>query len=509
MKYLLAHDLGTSGDKVTLFTTEGTRVKSCVHSYGVKWYNDVWAEQNPQDWFEAFCHATQEILADIDAKDVLGVSFSGQMMGCLCVDDTGKPLHDSIIWADTRATEEEAWIASKIEPWEFYQITGHRPSASNSMAKLLWIKNHKKEIYDATYKMLNAKDYILFKLTGRFVTDYSDASGTNLLDLSSLSWSTTIAEAVGLDLAKMPELKKSTDIIGFISEEVAKITGLAIGTPIVCGGGDGSMATVGAGCIEDGDSYITIGTSAWNAMTTSEPILDKDMRIFNFAHIVPGKFVPCGAMQTAGASVSWMIKELGKEHSRDAYEKNISVYERINQMIEESEVGANGTIFLPYLLGERSPRWNNDVRGCFLGLKIDTCQKDIFRAVYEGVAMNLELIYQIFREHSVAQNLVITGGGALSRIWCQIFADMFNLQIRIPKYTEEATSIGAAVTAGVGIGIYEDFTKICDFNTIETTIYPDPEHVERYNQLKPIFDQAYFALEDVFVLLQQFTKHEQ
>lgn len=508
MKYLLAHDLGTSGDKVTLFTTEGALVKSCVKSYPVHWYNDVWAEQDPEDWFGAVCESTREIVQDIDPRDILGVSFSGQMMGCVCVDETGNVLHDAIIWADRRAVEEENFILTKMDPKIFYNITGHRPSASNSMAKLLWLKNNQPEIYHKTYKMLNAKDYILFRLTGAMVTDFSDASGTNLLDINTLTWSTEIADAVGLSLDKMPELKRSTDIIGTISEELSAITGLAIGTSIVCGGGDGSMAALGACCINPGDGFTTVGTSAWNALTTEAPILDETMRVFNFAHIIPGKYVPCGTMQTAGAAVSWMVKELGKSQSLEAKENNINVYTIINRMVEATPVGSNGIVFLPYLLGERSPRWNNEVRGCFIGLKMDSKQEEIFRSVFEGVAMNLELIYKIFTEHVKLDHIVMTGGGATSSIWCQIFADLYNTEIQIPNYIEEATSIGAAVTAGVGVGVYKDFECIHEFIKIQKTYNPIPENVERYNQLKPIFDSSYYALANVFKSLSRFTSYE-
>lgn len=505
MKYLLAHDLGTSGDKVTLFSTEGTLLKSCVKAYPVHWYNDVWAEQDPEDYFRAVCESTQEIVQGIDPADILGVSFSGQMMGCVCVDKSGDVLHNAIIWADRRALNEENFIISKIDPKNFYNITGHRPSASNSMAKLLWIKNNKPEIYQATYKMLNVKDYILLKLTGAFVTDFSDASGTNLLDINALSWSSYIADSVGLDLEKMPELKKSTDIIGTLSHELALKTGLAPGTSIVCGGGDGSMAALGACCIKPGDGFTTVGTSAWNALTTEKPILDETMRVFNFAHIIPGKYVPCGTMQTAGAAVSWMVNELAKSQRIEADEKNVNVYSIINKMVETSPVGSNGIVFLPYLLGERSPRWNNDVRGCFIGLKMDSKQQEMFRSVYEGVAMNLELIYRIFTEHMDFKHIVMTGGGAMSAVWCQIFADLYNIEIRIPNYIEEATSIGAAVTAGVGVGVYKDFECIHEFIQIQKCYHPIPENVERYNRLKPIFDSSYFALENVFKSLSQFT----
>jgi xylulokinase len=237
MKYLLAHDLGTSGNKVTLFSTDGEKVASELYSYDTKWYNDVWAEQNPEDWYEAVKETTKKVVRNVDPRDVLGLSFSAQMMGCLCVDREGRALHPSIIWADMRGTDEEAFIRERIPAEEFYRITGHRPSASYGLAKLLWLKNHHPHVYDECYKMLNAKDYVIQRLTGEFVTDYSDASGTNLLDINTLRWSERIADAVDVDLEKMPELRKSTDIIGSLSEEAASELGLTSATKVICGGG--------------------------------------------------------------------------------------------------------------------------------------------------------------------------------------------------------------------------------------------------------------------------------
>jgi xylulokinase len=498
MKYLLAHDLGTSGNKATLFTTEGKLVDSVVYAYSTKWFNNNWAEQDAEVWYEAVSESTKKIMKNINADDVVGVSFSGQMMGCLCVNDQGDPLYNSIIWADMRATKEEAFMKEKIPEKEFYRITGHRASASYGLAKLLWIKNNYPKIYDNTYKMLNAKDYIIFKLTGSFVTDYSDASSTNLLDITTLNWSTTIADAVGIDLEKMPKLHKSTDVVGHINALSAMETGLNVGTPIICGGGDGSMSAVGAKCISEGDAFCTLGTSAWNATASKSPVYDDEMRTFNWVHVVPGMFIPCGTMQTAGASISWLKDQLGQLESEECSKNNKSVYEAINKIAEEAEPGSAGLYYLPYLMGERSPRWNPDARGCFLGIKMETTKSDIFRSVYEGVALNLEIILQLVLGKADISQLVMTGGGAKSKIWCQIFADVYNVDILVPNYIEEATSIGAAVTAGVGLGIYDSFDRINDFIKIDSVVHPIEVNVEKYRKMKPIFEHAYTALLPIY-----------
>lgn len=498
MKYLLAHDLGTSGNKATLFTVDGTLICSEISSYDTKWYNNGWAEQEAEVWYEAVMRSTKKILETINPDDIIGISFSGQMMGCLCVDRDGNPLYPSIIWADQRASLEEAFIKEQIQVEEFYKITGHRPSASYGLAKFLWIKNNYPDIYERTYKMLNAKDYIIHQLTGIFVTDYSDASSTNLLDITTLDWSDRIIEAVGISLDKLPKLHNSTDLIGGISKKASKETGLAINTPVICGGGDGPMSAVGARCISEGDAFCTIGTSAWNATASSKPVYDENMRTFNWVHVVPSMYMPCGTMQAAGASLSWLRDELADYEKLKCQGTDINVYDVMNQMVEESPVGAGGIYYLPYLLGERSPRWNPNARGSFIGLKMENHKSDLFRAVYEGVAYNLEIILQLVLGEINISKLVMTGGGAKSKIWNQIFADIYNLDILIPNYTEEATSIGAAVTAGVGLGIYESFDRINDFIKIESVVHPIKTNVTKYSSMKQIFDMAYEALVPVF-----------
>lgn len=497
-RYLLAHDLGTSGNKATLFTTEGELVKSILYSYKTDYFNNNWAEQDADDWWKAVCTTTSEILTGIDKSEVAAVSFSGQMMGCLCVDRNGKPLRKSIIWADQRAVKEANAIREKIDEKRFYKITGHRISPSYSLQKLMWIKSNQPEIYRDTYKMLNSKDYIIFKLTDRFVTDYSDATGTCILDLNTYKWSEELIIITGIDGDKLPELKKSTDVIGGVSEEAAKLTGLAVGTPVVCGGGDGVCATVGAGCIKEGSAYSIVGSSSWISMTTEKPIYDDQMRTFNWAHIVPGYVAPCGTMQAAGVSYNWLKTQICTSETKEAEEKGISPYEIINSQIEKSPAGANGLLFLPYLLGERSPRWNPNARGAFIGLTVEHKREDVLRSVLEGITLNLNVILDVFKKQTQIKELVVIGGGAKGKVWRQIMADVYNIRILKPNYLEEATSMGAAVTGGVGAGIFKDFEVVKKFIDIENIQEPIEENNIKYRQLVPIFDDCYDALLNVY-----------
>lgn len=487
-EYLIAHDLGTSGDKAALFTTDGRLVKSCVASYEVHYFGEHCAEQNPEDWWSAVCRATREVLKGIPAGQVLGLSFSAQMQGCLLVDDAGEPLRPSIIWADQRASEEAKLLGREIGADTIYSVTGHRLSANYTLEKLMWLRKHEPDVYRKAYKTLHAKDYILFRLTGNFVTDYSDASGTNALDLDKREWSEEILAAAGISEDIFPELHGSTDIVGHVTGEAARQTGLMEGMPVVCGGGDGPCAAVGAGCIHDDELFTSFGTSAWIGGTCRKKFLDEDKTLFCFAHVIPDRYMPCGTMQAAGSSYSYIRKILCPEKS----------YEELNAMIASSPAGAKQLLFLPYLMGERSPRWNEQASGVFLGMRMHHERADYIRAVIEGVAYNLERILSAYRKYWTVESMMLTGGGAKGEVVCQILSDVFHCTLYTPDYVEEATSIAAAMIAGVGVGVYEDFEAITRFLRITDTYRPSEEKQKVYSHLKQVFEDCYHALEPVF-----------
>ena len=312
-KFLIAHDLGTSGDKATLFTTDGELVKSITYVYDTDFFNSTWAEQNPDDWWKAICENNEELLKEIDKKQVAGMAFSGQMMGCVPVDKNGRALRPAIIWADQRSQDQEKQIKDKIDEQEFYRIVGHKISASYSIEKLMWIRDHEPEVFQNTYKMLQPKDYVIYKLTGKFLTDYTDASGTNCLDLNELKWSERILAAAEIGEEKLPDLYPSTHVAGEVTGSVAAECGLAPGTPIIIGGGDGVCAAVGAGSVREGDTFNYLGSSSWVAMTSAKPIFDPQLRTYNWAHMVPGMYSPNGTMQAAGNSYQFIKKTICKD----------------------------------------------------------------------------------------------------------------------------------------------------------------------------------------------------
>lgn len=499
-KYILAHDLGTSGNKVTLFSDGGELVGSCVYVYETNYFDSICAEQDAEDWWRAVCESSRQIIVQsgIDNSDIAAVSFSGQMMGCLCVDRAGDPLRKAIIWADQRAQKQAAQINETVPLKEFYHITGHRNAASYGLQKLMWIRDNEPEVYENTYKTLNAKDFLVHRLTGKFYTEPSDATSMTCMDLASLKWSEQIVEAAGIDGDKLPEIKPSTFVAGGVTGEAAEQTGLAEGTPVVLGGGDGLCANIGAGSYKQGRTFSYVGSSSWIATTTEKPLYDEEMRTITWAHIVPGLYSPNGTMQTAGGAYSWLKSTVCTLESERAAVEGKSPYELINAQIEKSPPGANGVVFLPYLLGERAPRWNTDAKAGFLGLKMQNSRADMLRAVMEGVTLNLSIILDILRKQVDVKEMLVIGGGAKGAVWRQMMADIYGVKIKVPRLLEEATSMGAAITGGVGVGLFKDFDVIDDFLDIDCEHLPNESLEDVYTRQREIFDSCYDALKPVF-----------
>jgi len=503
-RYILAHDLGTTGNKATLHDDQGVLVSSAFFGYDTKYAQVSWAEQNPEDWWEAVCASTHELLqkARVRRNEVACIVFSGQMMGCVPIDRKGRALRDAIIWADQRSVEQTQWMAEQIGPEEVYRITGHRLSPSYSAAKMLWIRDHQPDLYVETYKFVHAKDAIVARMTGAFVTDCSDAAGMNLYDLERGEWSEAILQAVNIEPAQLPEVHQSIDVVGEVKSDVAEEVGVAIGTPVVIGGGDGACAAAGAGVVREGSAYNYIGSSSWIGVATKAPIYDPARRTFNWAHLVPGLFSPTGTMQAAGGSYQWTRDQLCPLEVEYAAKLGVSPYELMNVQAENSPAGANGLIFLPYLLGERSPRWNPRARGAFIGLTIRHTRADMLRAVLEGITMNLRVILDAFRvQGAQIEAMRLIGGGARGRFWNRMMADVYGMPVHRLAILEEATSMGAALAGGVGVGLYSDFTMIETMNQVAEIIEPDPANQAAYEQIYPIFEAAYQALVPVYDMM--------
>jgi xylulokinase len=492
--YILAHDLGTTGNKATLFDAAGAAVATVLEAYGTAYPHPNWAEQDATDWWRAVRDSTRKLLSvsTVVPGDIAVVSFSGMMNGALAVGAMGAPLRSAIIWADQRATAEAEFLAHCCGAEQVYRRMGHRAGASYTAAKVLWIQRHQPELYARTHQFLQAKDYAAYKLSGVFATDYSDASGTNLFDLERRDWAVDIIEAVGLDAQKLPPAYPSTEVIGQVTPQAAAETGLLAGTPVVIGGGDGACATVGAGSVRPGEAYNYIGSSSWIAVTAEQPLYDPRMRTFTFAHLDPQLYFPTGTMQCAGGSFDWLERLLRGEGETQ-------LYDEMSTAAADVEPGARGLLFLPYLIGERSPHWNPLARGVFAGLTMSHGRAEMARAVLEGVAFNLRMILDAFLEQGAEiRAMRLIGGGARSALWRQILADVYGLPILRPALLAEATSLGAAIAGGVGVGLFPDFSVAHEIVQVEEAERPNPTNSQRYAALFGLFQQTYTALEPIF-----------
>ncbi|MFQ5793970.1 MAG: xylulokinase [Candidatus Bipolaricaulia bacterium] len=508
IQYILAHDLGTTGDKATLYDVEGQLRASRFKSYETSYPHGNWVEQNPRDWWDAVCHATVALLRDahVDPNEIAAISFSGQMMGCVAVDQDGEPLCNAIIWADQRGVEQARHLEQALGMEQVYRITGHRVSPSYSAAKILWVRDEQPQIFKRVHQVLQAKDYVVHKLTGKFATDYSDASGTNLFDLRDRQWSAEILDALELPESILPPVHPSTKVVGEVTTATARACGLKAGTPVVIGGGDGSCAATGAGVVREGLAYNYLGSSSWIALATPEPIYDPEWRTFNWVHLDPQLYSPCGTMQAAGGSFQWASEVLGTMEAQAARPLGIDRYKLLDFQIEKSPPGAGGLLFLPYLLGERSPHWNPRAKGAFIGLTRRHRRRDLVRAVLEGICFNLRIILEAFEDQgAVIEAVCLIGGGAQSEIWCRILADIYGKPVLLPAYLQEATSLGAAIAGGIGVELFDDFSVAERFNPVQERYQPNPDDVARYNRLFNLFQMSYRQLVDVYNELHPFS----
>jgi len=510
--YILSHDLGTTGDKAVLFSSAGKLVANQFSSYPTYYPQLGWAEQDPNHYWQAFCNSTKTLLEKTKIKkiDIACVSFSGQMMAALPVDRKGKALRNSIIWADLRSTKQVEKFSQRIGADRIYNLTGHRLSASYSAAKIMWLLDNEPDIYKNTFKFIHAKDYLAAQLTGRLVTDYSDASGMNLLDINKLEWSEEILAATAIDKDKLPDIVESIEVIGKVSAGAARQSGLLEGTPVVIGGGDGACATCGSGVVHEGEAYIYLGTSTWMATASTRPLIDPQQRTFTFCHFTRGLYFPTGTMQSGGGSFQWLKNTLCNSERAAAEQAGIDVYDLLNLKAKEVPCGSEGVIFLPYLMGERSPLWNPDARACFVGLSMVHDKRHMIRAVLEGVAYNMKLIEEAFLEQGVNISTIrMIGGGAKSRLWRNIFSDITERKVARLNFIEEATSIGAAIAGGVGVGIFSSLKETDKLVKVEEEIHPNKDNFPIYRRYYNIFKTTYEKLFDVFSMMAETRNKEE
>ncbi|WP_449409106.1 xylulokinase [Microbacterium maritypicum] len=486
---IIAHDLGTTGDKASLHHDDGRLVTSVTVPYPAHFAAGGIAEQDPEDWWGAVVSATRELLskADVAPETVGGLVVSGQMMGTVLLDAHGSPVRPAIIWADTRSGAQTRMLEQTLGAEAAYRVLGHRLNPTYSLEKIMWVRDNEPDVWARVRRFCVAKDYIVYRLTGRLATERSDASGTNAYDQVAGAWSADVLAAAGLDPALFPEILDSTTIAGTLTSDAAATLGLPGSVRVVMGGGDGPLAAVGSGVVapEDG-AYVCLGTSSWISFASLAPLHDPQMRTMTFDNVVPGSFVPTATMQAGGASVQWIAEALSPDPARPETGRLTADAGR--------DLDTEDLYFLPYLLGERSPLWDPAARGAFVGIGRHHTRAHLTRAVLEGVAFNLFTCIQAFRESgAVIDRIDAVGGGAQSDVWLGILADVWGVPVRRRTIVEEANSLGAAVTGAVGLGL-ADFSAARALSEVTAEFAPDAGRHDVYAQRHARFTSAYDAL---------------
>lgn len=437
--------------------------------------------------------STRELIAKtgVNVEEIEGLAISGHSLGVVPIDREGNLLRESVpIWSDSRAGRQAERFFEKVNEDQWYMTTGNGfPARLYSVFKILWYQDNEPEVFQKIFKVLGTKDYINFRLTGAINTDYSYASGCGVYDLVGWQYSPELLAASGLDAAIFPEIVPSTEIIGTLTPQAAESLGLGQSVKVACGGVDNSCMALGARNTERGRVYLSLGSSAWIAVSDEKPVLDAVSRPFVFTHVVPGMFTSAVSIFSAGNSFRWLRDTLFPDLIEEARESNQNVYDLMTKLAGESTLGANRLLFNPSLAGGSSQEPSANIRGAFSGLDLGHTRADLVRAGMEGIAINLGLALKVLKDFSnLSDEMVIVGGGSNSEFWRQIFADVFGIKMIKTNIGEEAGSLGAAAIAAVGCGIWENFSKIDAIHQVESVSIPVKENHEFYQQIEPIFD---------------------
>ncbi len=493
-EYIIAHDLGTSGTKAAAVDLTGKVVASAFRPYKVYYSADGGAEQDSDDWWQAIVETTREILEqsdDVTPETVVGLSMSSQMVGTLPVDADGRPLRRAMIWLDGRAEREAEWLRDVTE-MDFID-------AKACSAKVLWIMRNEPGVYARTHKILDCKDQLQFRMTGEYTTDLSLASATTYFNPWTGEWWPEVCAAMQLPIEKLPTVVPSTEVVGSLTAQAAAELGLLEGTPVVGGGGDVPCAAVGSGALSPGRGHLYLGTSAWVLAITTEFILNPELGISPGVGCDLSTYCLCGEMDNAGGCLDWFASTLlGSEEQETAESEGISVYTLMDRMAEEVPPGSDGLIFLPWLWGERAPINDEKVRGGFVGLGSNHTKPHLIRSILEGVGHHLRWIFEEFEKAGLPQTEVnVIGGGAQSPSWLQMLADATNVKLIEVEQPLYACARGAAMTAAVGLGIYDDFAGVEQVIGTGGQYSPNEEHREAYDQAYANFRSLYRPLSDI------------
>jgi xylulokinase len=486
--WFLGMDVGTGGTRAVVVDGSGKLMgaASCAHA-PFRAEHPGWAEQDPEDWWRAAQDAIRGALAATPEpkEPITAIALTGQMHGAVMLDENGAVLRPSLIWCDTRTQPECDWLTERIGYDRLIELTCNPALPNFTLTKLLWVKKHEPETFTKIAHVMCPKDYVRYRLTGEFAIDVQEASGTLLLDVTHRCWSREVAEAAGIKESWLPRVYESPEICARISDQAAGLTGLEAGTPVAAGAGDQGAGAVGMGILQPGSVSATIGTSGVVFAATAKPTKDPKGRLHTFCHAVPGLWHVMGVTQSAGLSLSWLKETFFGGQTYDA----------LNEAAAKIPAGSEGLEWAPYLLGERTPHLDPEVRAAFAGIGASHTSAHFVRAVLEGVAYSLEDTFTLFAELGIpVSGIRLGGGGARGALWRRIQAGIYGHPVEVLT-AEEGGAFGCALMAGVGAGHWANLDEACA-QAIEVAqrIEPDPTDLADYKSGYAAWRKLYPAL---------------
>ena len=486
MKYYIGADLGTSSLKLLLTNEKSQIVNSVTKDYDVSYPKSGWSEQNPLDWWEALINGVKELIRGIDKNEVKGIGVAGQMHGLVVLDKDDNVIRPTILWNDGRTQKETDYLNNEIGKEKLSELTANIAFAGFTAPKILWMHNNEKDNFDKISKIMLPKDYINYRLTGVHATDYSDASGMLLLDVKNKCWSKEMLQICNITEDMMPKLFESFECIGTILPDVAKELGLNSSIMVAAGAGDNAGAAIGTATVGEGRCNISLGTSGTIFISSDKFGVDKNNALHSFCHS-DGGYHLMGCMLSAASCNKWFCDEV----------LNVDDYALEQEKITDDMIGNNEVFFLPYLMGERSPINDTDATGMFIGLRPNTTRTDMLLAVLEGVAFaardNLEVAKSLGID---IKKSTVCGGGAKSKLWMKILANVLNIELNIPK-TEEGPGYGAAKLAMVASGDYNKISECVDIE-VKEVIKPIDKLVSLYEERYAKFSKLYPNLKTLY-----------
>lgn len=479
-------DLGTSALKLLLMNEAGHIEKIVSREYPLSFPHSGWSEQNPYDWYDKTLDGLKELLSECDKSLVDGISFGGQMHGLVTLDAQDEVVRPAILWNDGRTTEETAYLNEQIGRERLTGYTANIAFAGFTAPKILWMQKNEPDLWAKVKKIMLPKDYLAYRLSGTFCTDYSDASGMLLMDVKNKCWSKEMMEICHVSREQLPDLYESFEVVGTLKKEIASELGVPETVKVIAGAGDNAAAAVGTGTVGANHCNLSLGTSGTLFVSSDKFGVDEHNALHSFAH-ADGGYHLMGCMLSAASCNKWWMDEILKTKDYAGEQKGIQT------------LGENQVFYLPYLMGERSPHNNPDARAMFVGMSMDTTREDMTLAVLEGVAFGLRDSLEVARSLGIRiDSSRICGGGAKSPLWRQIIAAVMNVKLEIIE-SEEGPGYGAAILAAVGCGTFESVESACEkLVKVIDTVEPDPVLVQKYEEKYQKFKQLYPIMKNWF-----------